>query len=116
MTPEKRQRAEAIKSLIHMGWSPPPPSSEQTQRIIDDIVSFSSDGRHRIDLTEKETTVLSLLAEGHTRDSVAEQMHYSPETVKLYVKKILRKLGARNTAHAVAIAYRAGELELRRAA
>lgn len=116
LTEEKRQRAEAIKTLIRVGWSPPKPNSDQAARIIDDICRVSGDGRHAtsVTLTERELLVLSLLADGHTREGVADRMHYSVDTIKTCVQGILRKLGAKNTAHAVAIAYRAGELELRR--
>jgi Response regulator containing a CheY-like receiver domain and an HTH DNA-binding domain len=123
LTPAKRAKAEAVTTLIRLGWSPPPPNSEQAQRIIDDIALMGSDRRglqqprcDSLNLTDNELVVLSLLAEGHTRESVAERMHYSTATVNDYVKAVLRKLGARNTTHAVAIAYRAGDLDLRRAA
>lgn len=122
MTPEKAHRAEAIKMLIRLGWSPPPPNSEQAARIIDDIVSIGGDrrGHHKhprnesLNLTPNEVAVLALLADGHTQDSVAVQLNYSRETIKTYTRRIVAKLGAKNTTHAVAIAYRAGQLELLR--
>jgi len=67
-------------------------------------------------VTPAELRVLELAAEGLREKQIAAVLHYSTETVKSYGKQARRKLGARNTAHAVAIAYRAGLLELERKA
>lgn len=55
-------------------------------------------------LTARERDVLARLAEGRPTEEVAAMLHVSPHTVRSRVKAVLRKLGARNREHAVAIA------------
>jgi DNA-binding NarL/FixJ family response regulator len=58
-------------------------------------------------LTSRDVEVLRLLADGHTTADIARLLAYSESTVKQLVHAILRSLGARNRAHAVALAIRA---------
>jgi predicted transcriptional regulator len=51
-----------------------------------------------------------LVADGEDSDEIARAMGYAERTVKNIVHDICTKLGARNRAHAVAIAIRLGEL------
>ncbi|HEX8742103.1 MAG TPA: helix-turn-helix transcriptional regulator [Thermoleophilaceae bacterium] len=62
-------------------------------------------------LTTRERDVLQCLAEGRATDEVAALLHVSPHTVRSRVKTVLRKLGARNREHAVAIALTEGAIE-----
>jgi DNA-binding NarL/FixJ family response regulator len=57
-------------------------------------------------LTPREWEVVDLLYEGRTTEQIAESLVLSVETVRSHVKHILRKLGARSRAEAVAIAQR----------
>lgn len=111
MTPEKRKRALAIKGLIEQGWSPPPPTDAVALRMIEDLVLAGQYGQTN-DLTPREVGLLQLLADGHTSETCATRLGLSVETVKERVKMIRRKLGAKNTPHAVAIAFRSGVLDL----
>ena len=61
------------------------------------------------DLSERELTVLRLLAAGLSQRGVADQLYVSFNTVKTHSRSILRKLGAPDRAQAVA---RARELGL----
>ena len=63
------------------------------------------------DLTRRERDVLERLAEGHATEEVAQMLHVSPHTVRSRVKSLLRKLGARNREHAVAIALTEGAID-----
>jgi len=63
-------------------------------------------------LTKREREVLALVALGHTGVQIAAQLFLSPATVQTHVTNILIKLGAKNRAHGIAIALRAGELDL----
>jgi DNA-binding NarL/FixJ family response regulator len=56
-------------------------------------------------LSGREVNVLEELAMGVSTEDIAAKMHVSPHTVRTHIKNILRKLGARTRAHAVAIAY-----------
>ena len=62
-------------------------------------------------LTERELDVLERLAEGRPTEEVAALLHVSPHTVRSRIKTVLRKLGARNREHAVAIALREGAID-----
>jgi DNA-binding NarL/FixJ family response regulator len=63
-------------------------------------------------LTGRETEVLSQLAGGNRNRDIAELLSISEETVKVHVKHIMDKLGARDRTQAVAIAVRRGLIEL----
>jgi DNA-binding CsgD family transcriptional regulator len=70
--------------------------------------------RPRRPLTEREVQVLSLIATGSTRETAAAELGLAPATVRRHATRIFAVLGARNAAHAVAIAHRAGVLGSRR--
>ena len=56
-------------------------------------------------LSAREVDILEELAMGTSTEEIAAKLHVSPHTVRTHIKNILRKLGARTRAHAVAIAY-----------
>jgi DNA-binding NarL/FixJ family response regulator len=58
----------------------------------------------RSPLTAREWEVVDLLCQGQGTDEMAATLVVSTETVRSHVKHILRKLGARSRAEAVAIA------------
>jgi DNA-binding NarL/FixJ family response regulator len=57
-------------------------------------------------LTKREREVLQLLAEGLRSDEIADRLFISRKTVATHIENILRKLGVRSQAQAVAVAYR----------
>jgi DNA-binding NarL/FixJ family response regulator len=59
-------------------------------------------------LTERERQVLVLVAAGLSNDAIAEQLHVSPWTAKTHVNRIMTKLGVRDRAQLVVIAYQTG--------
>lgn len=61
-------------------------------------------------LSRREYQVLQLVAEGLENQMIAKELFVSVETVRTHVKNILRKLRARDRAHAVAVAFRLGVL------
>ncbi|MFC0439863.1 response regulator transcription factor [Kutzneria buriramensis] len=61
-------------------------------------------------LTRREFEVLQLIADGLENRAIAAALFVSVETVRTHIKGMLRKLGARDRAHAVAISYRIGLL------
>jgi DNA-binding NarL/FixJ family response regulator len=59
-------------------------------------------------LTGREREVLALVAGGLSNDEIAERLTVSPLTVKTHVNRAMAKLGARDRAQLVVIAYETG--------
>jgi DNA-binding NarL/FixJ family response regulator len=59
-------------------------------------------------LTEREREVLALVAAGLSNDEIAERLFVSPLTAKTHVNRAMIKLGARDRAQLVVIAYQTG--------
>jgi DNA-binding NarL/FixJ family response regulator len=63
-------------------------------------------------LTGREVDVLQHVAGGNRNREIAERLKISEETVKVHIKHIMEKLGARDRTGAVAIAVRRGIIQL----
>ncbi|MFF1337379.1 LuxR C-terminal-related transcriptional regulator [Streptomyces sp. NPDC058290] len=61
-------------------------------------------------LSDRERSVLRLVADGHETNEIAKQLCYSPRTVTSVVHDITQRFRLRNRAHAVAYALRVGLL------
>ncbi|MFB8030794.1 response regulator [Streptomyces sp. NPDC056465] len=59
-------------------------------------------------LTGREREVLVQVAGGHSNDQIADRLAVSPLTVKTHVNRAMAKLGARDRAQLVVIAYESG--------
>ncbi|OKH93076.1 response regulator [Streptomyces uncialis] len=59
-------------------------------------------------LTGREREVLVLVGGGHSNDEIADRLDVSPLTVKTHVNRAMAKLGARDRAQLVVIAYESG--------
>jgi DNA-binding NarL/FixJ family response regulator len=62
-------------------------------------------------LSERELSVLPLIAAGKKNRSIGETLHISEQTVKSRIKNILAKLNASDRTHAVTIALRRGFID-----
>jgi len=65
-------------------------------------------------LTEREREVVALIAEGMSNAEIAEQLTLSPLTVKTHANHAMTKVGARDRAQLVVLAYQAGLTRVRR--
>jgi DNA-binding NarL/FixJ family response regulator len=63
-------------------------------------------------LTPREVEVLHQIAAGNKNRDIAELLQISEETVKVHVKHIMDKLGARDRTQAITIATRRGIIQL----
>ncbi|WP_097259870.1 response regulator transcription factor [Streptomyces sp. TLI_55] len=63
-------------------------------------------------LTAREREVMAWVAEGHSNEEIAERLVASPLTVRTHVHSAMTKLGARDRAQLVVIAYRSGLMEV----
>ncbi len=59
-------------------------------------------------LTEREREVVGLVATGLSNDEIAERLVVAPMTAKTHVNRAMMKLGARDRAQLVVIAYQSG--------
>ncbi|MFG2018411.1 response regulator [Actinomadura geliboluensis] len=59
-------------------------------------------------VTDREREVLTLVARGLSNTEIAGHLHLSLATVKTYIGRLLTKLGARDRAQLVIIAYESG--------
>jgi DNA-binding NarL/FixJ family response regulator len=94
---------------VHSGEAVIAPSS--TKRLIEHVASnvpLVSSPRDFDCLTERESEVLLLIAQGMTNHEIAQELFLSEATVKPHVSKILEKLGCRDRVQAVVEAYEGG--------
>ena len=93
-----RTLAERARIPLHPAAAgepePPPPAQPLT----------------RYGLTDRELTVLLLLAAGRTNPQIGAELYISASTASVHVSNILRKLGVSGRVQAAAIAERAGLL------
>jgi DNA-binding NarL/FixJ family response regulator len=66
--------------------------------------------RLRAPLTERELQVLRGMADGKSNAEIGRDLYVSEDTVKTHARRLFRKLGARDRAHAVAVGFRSGTL------
>lgn len=59
-------------------------------------------------LTGREREVMALVAAGLTNDEIAERLYLSPATAKTHVSRAMIKVGARDRAQLVVLAYETG--------
>jgi DNA-binding NarL/FixJ family response regulator len=65
----------------------------------------------RLTLTERETEVLQLIADGLINKQIAQRLSLSNETIKAYIDNIRLKLDAKNRTHAATLGLRHGLIE-----
>ncbi len=82
-----------------------------TRKLIEAFATNSREPRPSTDLdvlTEREREVMALVAEGLTNDEIGDRLFVSPVTAKTHVNRAMTKLGARDRAQLVVVAYQTG--------
>ncbi len=89
-------------------------SAKATQTLIARYLSIVSEGAAQPDttvldvLTERERGVLALVALGLSNDDIGARLYLAPSTAKTHVNRAMAKLGVRDRAQLVVIAYQTG--------
>jgi DNA-binding NarL/FixJ family response regulator len=89
-------------------------SPRATKSLISRFLAAPSDGdaaavSAELDvLTEREREVVALVAKGLSNDDIAGRLYVSPLTAKTHVNRAMAKLGVRDRAQLVVLAYRSG--------
>ena len=86
-------------------------SPSVTRRVIESFTSRSALRRPHprlAELTEREREVLGLIGEGLSNEEIADRLVVSPATARTHVSRAMGKLGARDRAQLVVIAYQSG--------
>ena len=63
----------------------------------------TASSKDRENLTDRELHILRLAADGMTNKEIARDLSVTDVTVKMHMRNLCRKLGARNRAHAAII-------------
>ncbi len=83
-----------------------------TRRLIADIAArsppLSAPPVELAELTDREREVMTLVAAGLTNDEIGARLFLSPLTAKTHVSRTMSKLGARDRAQLVVLAYESG--------
>jgi DNA-binding NarL/FixJ family response regulator len=77
-----------------------------------DVAARLTGSGPRADLSARELEVLTLVARGYRNREIATTIGRTEETVKMHVKSVLSKLGARDRTAAVAVALERGLLHI----
>ncbi|OZC73985.1 DNA-binding response regulator [Rhodococcus sp. 06-462-5] len=73
-------------------------------------VAIPNEGIEASIFTARQLDVLTLVAVGLTNQEIADELGVQPTTVKTYWQEAMQRLGVRNRAEAIAVAYRQGLL------
>ena len=94
-----RELLDGVRSvLVGPSLTPAPPAAARSHR---------GSG-----LSPREVEVLQMVAEGYSNKEIAGHFGLTEHTIKNHLTGIMRKLGARDRAHAVVLALRQGRLLL----
>jgi DNA-binding NarL/FixJ family response regulator len=86
-------------------------SPNMTSRLVAEFVKRAkhSPKTDQLDiLTDREREVMALVAEGLANDNIAQRLYMSPATVRTHVSRAMTKLGVRDRAQLVVLAYEIG--------
>jgi len=82
------------------------------KRVPSEVAAHLAEHMSDEDLTAREIEVLRQIAGGNRNRDIGEILFISEETVKVHIKHIMDKLGAKDRTQAIAIAVRRGIIQL----
>jgi DNA-binding NarL/FixJ family response regulator len=91
-----------------LGWLAPPVAGTPGEEFAARPEPAPRPPRALTGLTAREREVLGLLARGRSNGEIAHELVISTGTVKTHVSRLLTKLGLRDRAQAVVVAYESG--------
>ena len=86
-------------------------SPSMTRRLVAEFASRAKEPHPAAELdaiTQREREVMTLVADGLTNDEIAQKLYMSPATVRTHVSRAMTKLGVRDRAQLVVLAYETG--------
>ena len=99
---------QAIRTVAAGGSLLSPSVTRTVMRSLADRLRATVDDTPLRDLTEREREVLALVGRGLSNEEIARELFLSPATARTYVSRLLAKLGARDRARLVVLAYETG--------
>src|SRR5699024_1138448 len=99
---------EAIRTVAAGDALLSPAVTAAVMRAAVDGGALPADRRPLEHLTEREIEVLTLIGRGRTNAEIASELFLSPATSRTYVSRLLSRLGARDRAALVVLAYETG--------
>lgn len=104
---------EAIRTVYRGSVVLPPPIATALLQGMHDLLAPAASASDPVAaLTERESEVLTLVAQGLNNDDIAERLVISPRTVSVHVSHILDKLELENRTQAALYALRTGLVSL----
>ncbi|MBA7654598.1 Transcriptional regulatory protein DegU [subsurface metagenome] len=99
------KREELVRAIraVHQGRSPLNLSLSRDQLA---ELTAPAESKQRAYLSERELTILRMIADGVTTKEIANQLFLSQASIKRSVRLTLEKLGVRNRSEAVSEAYK----------
>jgi len=86
---------------------------ELTRRLIERFLVASSSAPHALDsLTDRERDVLRGIGRGRSNAEIAAELYVGIATVKTHINTLFAKLGIRDRANAVVVAYESGLIRI----
>ncbi len=85
--------------------------SSRSEPIAEPTLNGDADARTMPKLTERERQVLSGMSRGLSNAEIGQQLFLSEDTIKTHARRLFRKLGVSDRAHAVGEGFRWGMLQ-----
>ena len=104
---------DLVRAVLAAARGDPILSPAVTRRLLAEFAARPGPGTPELDmrvLTAREREVFDLVVAGLSHDEVATRLVISPATAKTHVGRVLSKLGARDRAQLIVLAYESGTI------